>query len=59
MMENWQEHSLEEKVDLEQLLLTLSDSYTNEELNEYSKEIKKEPQSQDNIDFTEGQLNSE
>ena len=59
MMEEWQQHSLEGKGDLKQLLLTSSDSYTNEELDEYSKEIKKEPQSQDNIDFTEGQLNSE
>ncbi len=42
MMEDWQEHSLEEKVDLKQLLLTPSDSYTNEGLSEYSEEIKEE-----------------
>ena len=50
MMEDWQQHSLEEKVDLEQLLLTPSDSYTKEELNEYSEEIKEESQFQENID---------
>ena len=43
-----------EKVDLEDILITPSDSYTKEELkNEYSEEIKEEPQSQDNVDVTE------
>ena len=59
MMEDWQQHSLEEKGDLKQLLLTPSDSYKNEGLNEYSEKIKKELQSQYNIDITKGQLNSE
>ena len=44
-MEDWQQHSLEEKVDLENLLLIPSDSYSNESLKEYSEELKK-----DNID---------
>ena len=52
MMEDWQQHNLEEKGDLKQFLLTSSDSYTNEGLNEYSEEIKKEQQSQDNNDIT-------
>ena len=52
MMEDWQQHSLEEKGGLKQLLLTPSDSYTNEGLNEYSEEIKMEPKFQDNIDIT-------
>ena len=52
MMEDWQQHSLEKKDDVKQLLLTSSDSCTNEGLNEYSEEIKKEQQSQDNIDIT-------
>jgi hypothetical protein len=45
IMEDWQQHSLEEKVDLENLLLIPSDSYSNESLKEYSEELKK-----DNID---------
>ena len=32
MMEDWQQHSLEEKGDLKQLSLTPSDSYKNEGL---------------------------
>ena len=50
MMEDWQQHSLEEKVDLENLLLFPSDS--NENLNKYNEEIKEEPQSQDNVDVS-------
>ena len=47
MVENWQQHSLAEQNDLENLLMIPSDSYANEELKEYSEEIKVEPQSQD------------
>ena len=35
MMEDWQQHSLEEKGDLKHLLLTPSESYKNKRLNEY------------------------
>ena len=49
-MENWQQHSLEEKVNLEDLVLFPSNSYTNEGFREYSEEIKGDSQSQDKID---------
>ena len=40
MMEDWQQYTLDEKVDLEQLILTSSDSYMNEtSKREYSEEI--------------------
>ena len=49
-MEDWQHHSLEEKVDLENLVLLPSDSYSNEGLNKYSHEVKEEP-FESNIDI--------
>ena len=52
-----EEHSLEEKVDLENLLLIPSDLYSNERAKEYSYEIKEEPCGDnigiDNLDRTE------
>ena len=43
-MEDWQHHSLEEKVDLQNLVLLPPEPYSNKELNEYnSYEIKEEP----------------
>ena len=39
-MEDWQHHSLEEQVDLENLVLLPSDSNSNKGLNKYSCEIK-------------------
>ena len=45
-----EEHSLEEKVDLENLVLIPSNLYTNERSMEYSYEIKEEP-CEDNIDI--------
>ena len=42
-MEDWQHHSLEEKVDLENLVLLPSDSYSNEGFDKYSCKIKEEP----------------
>ena len=56
-MEDWQHHSLEEKVDLENLVLLPSDSYSNEGFDKYSCKIKEEPVENsiviDNSDHTE------
>ena len=49
-MEDWKQHSLEEKVDLENLLLIPSDSYSNESL----KELKI-----DNIDVIDNSAKNE
>ena len=49
-MEDWKQHSLEEKVDLENLLLIPSDSYSNESL----KELKI-----DNIDVIDNSAKTE
>ena len=48
-MEYWQDSSLEEKVDLENLVLFPPDSYPNTEGMEFDKDIKEE-QSEENSD---------
>ena len=55
-MEDWQHHSLEEQVDLENLVLLPSDSNSNKGLNKYSCEIEEPFENNiviDNTDHTE------
>jgi hypothetical protein len=51
-MEDWQSFSLEEKVDLDNLVLFPPDSYPDTERREFGKDIKEE-QSEENSDIIE------
>jgi hypothetical protein len=52
MEEDWQNSSLEEKVDLDNLVLFPPDSYPDAEIREFDKDIKKE-QSEENSGIIE------
>ena len=56
-MEDWQNSSLEEKVDLENLVLFPPDGYLDTERRKYDKDIK-EDQSEENSDFIENPSNN-